>query len=424
MTTITYTFEENIQRAILYLCKSSEDFLVQVVTMVKPEYFELGAHQKIYELTRNHWHEYKELITDSQLVEEFKAVKAEKETLGEFRSEIKFVNALDVQSFSDTEYYINKVEDFAKKESMTQAVLESVEDINNGRLEIVVNRVRDALNVGRQVDLGSNYFEGLQSRYNEEDEGDCEFGTVFPTLDETLGGGGSTGEVYLVVAPPGVGKSVYLANQAVRSAKQGHNVLFISLEMDRKKVEKRVDSIMTRIPMAELKFRVPEIEDRLKKVKERYPDMGEIKSRQFPTRGCSVAQLRAFITQVENYEGFKPDVIIVDYLDIMSSDMLSKYDAQQDIVELLRGLAVEKDVHIWTATQTNREAKKVNVITDAELADCYGKIRVVDLAISLNQTEEEKANGLMRIFVMKSRNGPAHMIIPVRHDVGRLILFE
>ena len=79
---------------------------------------------------------------------------------------------------------------------------------------------------------------------------------------------------------------------------------------------------------------------------------------------------------------------------------------------------------LYTATQTNREAKKVNVITDLELADCYGKIRVVDCAISLNQTEEEHDNGVMRVFIMKNRNGIAHTIIPIRVDYKRLVLFE
>jgi len=420
----TYDFEDNIQKSIIYLCKSSEDFLIQCLPLVKEEYFEATTYQKIFKIIKSHYYEYKEIPNDSQIVEEAKGILSKTERLGEYRSEIDSINSISTLAFSNSEYYLNKVEDFAKKQAFSSAILESLPKIESGDFEFAFERIRESLKVSRKVYLGVDYFDTVKSRYSEENSRKCEYQTVFKTFNEHLGGGIAAGELSIVVAPPGVGKSIYLANQAVTLSKLGYNVLYISLEMDESRVSSRMDSIFTRIPSVELKYKVDEISKRMSMVGERYQPLGRIKVRQFPTKQCSIAQLRAYITQLENYDNFVPQVLIVDYLDIMSSDCISKYDAQQELAENLRGLAIEHNLAVCTATQTTREAKKVKIITDSELADCYGKVRVADFVISLNQTEEERDKGIMRAFSIKNRNGPAHKIVNVRIQYSTLIMME
>lgn len=408
---LQYNFEDNIQRSIVYLCKSSEDFLIQALPLIKSDYFEDETYQKIYTVIEEHYLEYKEIPLDSQIIEEIKPLLGKGETVGHYRSEITSINEIDTIAFSNTEYYLEKVEEFAKKQAFSLAVVESLDDIKGGKFETAFERIRTSLSVGRKQDLGISYFDDITERYSEEGARHCEFPTVYSEYNDHLDGGLARGELAMVVAPPGVGKSVYLANQAVELSKNGYNVLYISLEMDERRVSSRLDSIFTHIPVKDLRFRVPELNARLNMVKEKIPNLGEIKVKQFPTKQCSISQLRAYITQLENYENFKPDVLVIDYLDILSSDSINKYDAQQELAENLRGLAIEKNILVWTATQTNREGTKVSIITDAELADCYGKIRVCDFAISLNQTEEEFDNGVMRVYSMKNRNGIAKRIV-------------
>jgi len=114
--------------------------------------------------------------------------------------------------------------------------------------------------------------------------------------------------------------------------------------------------------------------------------------------------------------------LIVDYLELLRSvrDIDAEYQAQQRIAEELRGLAMEYNLLVWTATQTNRQGAKVNVITDAELGDSYGKIRTCDFSMSLNQTTEEFDNGEMRGYIMKSRNGRARWMCPMKVDYSTL----
>ncbi len=136
--------------------------------------------------------------------------------------------------------------------------------------------------------------------------------------------------------------------------------------------------------------------------------------------------LRALLVQLRNYEEFSPDVIIIDYLELLrpTRENQHEYQAQQRIAEELRGLAMEEKVLLWTATQTNRMGRAVKIITDTELGDSYGKIRTCDFAISLNQNEEEFDAGRMRAYVVKSRNGRPRFTVPMTIDYNILRMEE
>jgi hypothetical protein len=166
------------------------------------------------------------------------------------------------------------------------------------------------------------------------------------------------------------------------------------------------------------------LKDRLHEVKEK--TNGRLLIKEFPTGASNVNQLRALLVQLRLHKNFVPDLIIVDYLELLRPNRIidSEYQAQQRIAEELRGLGVEHNCLIWTASQTNRQARKVNIITDAELGDSYGKIRPADWVISLNQTQEEYDEGSMRVFVIKARDSKQHYLINVSIDYSTLQMRE
>jgi replicative DNA helicase len=231
----------------------------------------------------------------------------------------------------------------------------------------------------------------------------------------------------MVVAPPGVGKSLFLVNQAVQSMIEGKKVLYVSLEMGEDKIAQRFDSIMTLIPQIKLKDVSNQlaVKERLELFKKEFPG-SELVIKEFPTGQASINNIRTLLVQLSNYEEFEPDLLIVDYLELMrpTREILQEYHAQQRIAEELRGLAMENNFLVWTATQTNRQGRLVKVITDAELGDSYGKIRTCDFAMSLNQTEEEFDQGRMRGYVIKSRNGRPRFIVPLEVDYSTLRMQE
>ena len=245
------------------------------------------------------------------------------------------------------------------------------------------------------------------------------------TIDNDLEGGTEPGEMAMFVAPPGVGKSIALCNQGVRTLTENRKVLHISGEMSESRVAKRYDSIMTLLPMAQISSHQLKLNERLEIFKKRFPESRLI-IKEFPTGMFKVNNIRALLNQLKNHEDFVPDLIIVDYLELLrpSLETSAEYMAQQIIARDLRGLAMEHKVMLWTATQTNREGRRVRIITDAELGDSYGKIREADLAISLNQTEEEYDSSVMRGFIMKNRNGKQRYVIPMTVDYNTLYMDE
>ena len=395
--------------------------------MVRDEYFEFPSHQKMFSVIIQFFLNYKKLPTDDQLLEETKKVMASNELFGDYRDELEAINNLDEKSIDNQEYYLDLVEEFAKEQAVKDAILKSVDHLKKKNFGAIEDEVRSAFSVNRNVDLGTNYFSGIKERWERLNSQQLvpKFRTPFETLNEALDGGLAHKEMAMVVAPPGVGKSLFLANQAARSVLDGHNVLYVSLEMAEDRVAQRLDSIFTRIQQSELSNRVEDIEERLEIISKQWEDRGKLMVKEFPTKRLSVTGLRAFLNQLKNYEDFTPDVLIIDYLELMKTDKeMAEYQGQERLAQELRGVASEYGCLVWTATQTNREGKKVNIITDAELADSYGKIRVCDLVFSINQTEQEFDKGAARLYLMKSRNGRARFIVPIGIDYSRLVVSQ
>ena len=424
-----YEFSENIQRGILYLLKSDKDFYLQIVNLVQPTYFEFPVHSRIYSVVRDHYEKYKALPNDDFIEQEIRDTKSEQESLHDYTDEIQYINRLDTSAMDGSEYYLDLIESFAKREAMKDAIKQSLLLIKEDRMEETETLVRNALTVSRSVDIGQQYFADTKDRwdrtYNAEERD--KYKTLLPSLNRSLEGGLGEKELAMVIAPPGVGKSLWLVNQAVQSMIEGRKVLYVSLEMSEDKIAQRFDSVTTLIPQSQLKDPSAQlkVEERLSIFRTNFPD-SRLVIKEFPTGTATVNSLRALLVQLKNYEDFTPDVIIIDYLELLRPvrENQHEYQAQQRIAEELRGLAMESKVLLWTATQTNRQGRAVKIITDAELGDSYGKIRTCDFAISLNQNEEEFDSGTMRAYVVKSRNGRPRFTVPMTIDYNILRMAE
>ena len=420
-----YEFSENIQRGILYLLKSDRDFYLQIVNLVKSEYFEFPVHGKIYNAVRDYYEKYTKLPNDDFIEQELKSRKSERESLHDFTDELTCINRLDTSAMDGEDYYLDIIESFARREAMKEAIKQSLILIKEDRMEETEALVRKALTVSRTVDIGQQYFSDFSDRwdrtYNAE-EAD-KYKTLLPGLNHSLEGGLGNKELAMVIAPPGVGKSLWLVNQAVQSMIEGRKVLYVSLEMSEDKIAQRFDSVTTLIPQSQLKDPSAQLKvaERLSIFRTNFPD-SKLVIKEFPTGTANVNGLRALLVQLKNYEDFEPDVLIVDYLELLRPvrENQHEYQAQQRIAEELRGLAMEAKVLVWTATQTNRQGRAVKIITDAELGDSYGKIRTCDFAVSLNQNEEEFDAGRMRAYVVKSRNGRPRFTVPMEIDYNIL----
>ena len=426
---MAYDFSDNIQRGILYFLKSDKDFYLQIVNLVKPDHFEYPSHARIFTTVHNYYEKYGKLPTDEFILQDVKDKLGSRESVSDYDDELTYINGLDEATISNSEYMLDIVETFAKKEAMKSAIAESISLVQEDRMEEVEALVKEALLIHRDVDTGQDYFSDLHMRWDRtfNEEKKEKYKTVLPSLDRSLEGGLGKKELAMVVAPPGVGKSLYLVNQGVQAMMEGQKVLYVSLEMSEDKIAQRFDSVTTLVPQFKLKDPSSQltVKERLEMFKERFPG-SDLMIKEFPTGQASSNTVRNLLVQLQNYNEFSPDLVIIDYLELLRPvrDIEKEYQAQQRIAEEIRGVAMEFNILVWTATQTNRQGRMVTVITDAELGDSYGKIRTCDFAMSLNQSEEEFDNGVMRAYVMKSRNGRPRFCVHMGVDYGTLRMTE
>ena len=426
---MAYDFSENIQRGILYLLKSNKDFYLQIINLVQPDYFEFPSHSKIFGKVKEHYEKYGKLPTDDFIIQDIKPTLGARENASDYEDELSYINNVDTSTVGNTEYMLDLVEGFAKKEAMKGAIADSISLIKENRIDEVEALVRKALLINRDVDTGQDYFTDLIGRWDRifNKKNEVKYKTVLPSINKSLEGGLGTKEMAMVVAPPGVGKSLYLVNQGVQSMIEGRKVLYISLEMSEDKIAQRFDSIMTLVPQFKLKDPANQltVKERLDMFQQEFPG-SQLVIKEFPTGQATINTIRNLLVQLKNYDEFEPDLLIVDYLELLrpTRDIQQEYHAQQKTAEELRGVAMEYNFLVWTATQTNRQGRMVKIITDAELGDSYGKIRTCDFAMSLNQSEEEFDEGKMRAYVIKSRNGRPRFIVPMDVDYSVLRMSE
>ncbi len=403
---MAYKFAESIQKGILYLAKSDKDFYLQIINLVKPEYFELPSHQLIFESLCKHYNQYKVLPNDSIILEY--ARENNSKEVSEYEDELQWINSMDKTSIHDKEYFLDQIERFAKKERLKLAIVKSVELIKEENFSEVEHIIKDAISLSRTINLGQNFFQDIDGRLDRLNafKREAKFSTPFFKVNDALDGGMNRKELAFVAAVAGLGKSQYLQAQTLTTLMENKKVLYISLEMSEDKVAQRLDCMMACMSQEEIKKDQEKFKSRLDFFKESFPE-SKLIIKEFPCGTANVNTLRALLNQLKNYEDFTPDLIVLDYLELMRpiTEGMPEYQAQERIAQELRGLAAEYNCLIWTATQINRLGARSLVATDADLADSYGKIRTVDFAISLNQTEEERENSTMRIYVMKNRNG-------------------
>ena len=234
-------------------------------------------------------------------------------------------------------------------------------------------------------------------------------------------GGLGAGELGVIVAPAGIGKSWTLAAMGAYGISKGLNVVHYTLELNEAYVGLRYDSIFSGVEGQNLKYHKEEVMEKLFKLD------GNLTIKYYPTKSCTVNTLSAHLKKVITFGG-KTDMILVDYADIMRDVHKTQEmrHALGNIYEDLRGLAGELQVPIWTASQANRSALDEDVIEAGKIAESYAKEMVADFVMSLSRKIEDKISNTGRFHVIKNRFGPDGLTYPSRinTNIGKIEIFE
>jgi len=317
----------------------------------------------------------------------------------------------------DLEYVKDKALDFCRKQAFRGALEEAVDLIQVDKFDDVMDLMRNALSVGSTPSVGHNFFEDMDARFIHIARNPIPTG--IPKIDEKsiLGGGLGKGEIGVITAPTGVGKSHMLVNLGCAALQAGFNVIHYTFELTETRTGLRYDSNLCDIPSNDVPERKEEV---IAYYEENKDVLGRLMIKEYPTGTATVQTLRSHIEKL-SLKGFIPHVLIIDYADIMRSSR--QYDSMRHelkkVYEDLRNLAMEKNLPVWTASQSNRDAANSDVIGLESMAESYGKAQIADVVLSISRKAEEKSTGVGRLFVAKNRAGRDGILFPIKIDTAK-----
>jgi replicative DNA helicase len=401
------TYGTAFQIKVLSSLLTHKEFLQQMHDVLSEEYFDNQAHRWVVKQILDYYEQYNTTPTMEVLKVEMKKVENEVLQLS-IKEQLREAYQ---SSTADLEYIEKEFSSFCKNQQLKKALLNSVDLLNSGDFESIRGLIDNALKAGNDKNIGHEYLKDTEARYREDAR------KVVPTpwekFNEFMQGGLGNGDFGLIFGNPGGGKSWTLVALGGYAVKMGYNVLHYTLELGEDYVGRRYDAFFTGKPVDTLsKHRA-----RIDEVVEQLP--GQLIIKEFSPGMATVNTIRAHIQKCQDLE-FSPDLILIDYVDLLSSkkrvnDRKGEID---DIYLSTKGLAKELQLPVWSVSQVNRAGAKDDVIEGDKAAGSYDKMMVTDIAISLSRKKEDKVNGTGRFHIMKNRYGMDGMTFSVVADTS------
>jgi len=316
----------------------------------------------------------------------------------------------DVQ---DAEYIKDVALDFCKKQILKEAILKSVPLLERSSFEDIQALIDNAMKLGLDNDYGYDYIKDFEKRFEIQARNPVTTG--WGIVDGLCKGGLGRGELGVVIAPTGVGKSMVLVHLGAQAIKEEKTVIHYTLELQDTVVACRYDSCITGMSLMEIFSKKDEVYDEIKDLK------GKLIVKEYPTKSASTATIHNHLEKLRQRD-ISVDMIIVDYADLLSSktNLSEKRHQLESIYEELRGIGQEFECPVWTASQTNRSGLSEEVITMEKISEAFNKCFVADFIFSLARTAEDKTTNGGRMYVAKNRNGPDGMVYPIFMDTSNV----
>jgi len=381
-------------------------FINQIADILSPKYFESDANNWIVETVLEYHKEYKtsptlEVIKVKQQELDHDVLK--EQIVAHMKDAWRYIEA------DDLPFIKQQAIDFCKNQEIKKAILGSVDLLKHGQYDEIKAKIDNALKSGGDKDIGHDYMVSIEERYTDAVRDTKE--TPWEIVNDLTDGGLGKGELAVFVAPAGIGKSWGLINIGAHAIKKGMTVLHYTLELNQAYVGLRYDSVVTGIANQNLKHYQSQVKEELEKMD------GELIIKHYPTKSVSVMGLRSHVEKCIMQDK-KPDVIIVDYADLLKGHGQEKRHELEGIYEDLRGMAGEYDIPVWTASQANRSALEEDVIDASKVSESYGKVMVADFIISLSRKVQDKLAGTGRWHVIKNRFGPDGITLPSKMNTS------
>jgi hypothetical protein len=409
-------FGYNFQIKLIASLFTDRAYLQQITDILEPNMFESEANHFIVDTIKKYFQTYKSPPTMEVMkvqVDEVENDVLKTTVIDHLKDAYKQLEA------EDLEFVKEKTLMFCKNQKLKHAIIKSVDLLKGNDFESIKTLIDESLKAGSDREVGHEYLEEIDLRYEESVRNAITTG--WEVIDDLADGGLGKGELGVMVAPAGIGKSWALVNIGANAVKAGLKVIHYTLELNEHYVGLRYDSVFTGIAAQELKYNIDDVKKKLTSIK------GNLIVKYYPTKGASVNSISAHIEKCI-VQGFKPDLIIVDYADLLRGTGKSRELRHElgNLYEDLRGIAGEHEMPVWTASQANRSALEEDVIGAEKIAESYAKIMTADFVISLSRKIEDKIAGTGRWHVIKNRFGPDGVTLPSKMNAsnGQIDIFE
>ena len=399
----------DLQTIILQTIVKNEDFCRKVIPHVKSEYFE-NEKKPVYELILSFISKFNKVPNVTALEVEFQSSAALNRS--DANDILSCIKSIDRGEPSDTDWLLNRTEEWCKQRAVTIAIVKSISIIDGKDKKHTEGAIPDilskALAISFDTNIGHDYLENVDQRYDfyhlQEDKSPFDI----ELLNTITKGGVSRKTLNIVLAGTGVGKSLAMCHFAADNLRQGKNVLYITLEMAEEKIAERIDANLLDVQIDQIE-NLPRDTFKTKVSKIREKTQGKLIIKEYPTATAHVGHFRALLDELRMKKDFSPDSIYIDYLNICASSRMkglggsvNTYSYIKAIAEELRGLAVEFNVPIWSATQVTRSGFGNTDVELTDTSESFGLPATADLMFALISTE--KLEGLNQLMIKQLKN--------------------
>ena len=426
---VKYNWDENFQRRIIGMSLTDAQFLVQAISLIKPEYFNNECHYLVCKTLFDYYENYKNLpekFVMQDLVN--KEINSKDEPVKIYYSaEIESIYEAFVPSSNSRDILLDKILKFARIQELKIAMAISTKELKEKPedqevWEAAEERIKKALSTNKAVDTGYDFLidrEKFYSELNLTTSAAEKFSPGLPMIESLVKSGWQRGELHAFMALTGQGKSLALSKVAVENLKRHKKVVFISLELAWVTVCQRFVGQFAQVDINEILSQKHNIEDVFESYLKDLHDKNLFNIKQYALGSPTVNDIRAFLTNLKS-KGFQFDVVIVDYAgEIKQYSGVKTYESQAMIMRDLKCMAQEENCVVVTAIQSNKEGTKLGEAESLNLgnmAASFDQAQKLDSIWSITRNPDEANAGLGRVTGVKVRNGQTGACFPVRFD--------
>lgn len=419
--------EKSIFSNLLY----NETFARKTLPFLKEDYFQNKLDKKLYKLIDEYVEKYNSVPSKAALVIEASEVSGLNDE--EHKLLVESIHTLE-EVKADEQWLVDQTEKFCQDKAIYNAIMESIQIMNgqsdNGKGNIP-KILSDALAISFDTHIGHDFLDDYESRYEFYHQKEKRVPFDLDYFNTITKGGLPLKTLNIALAGTGVGKSLFMCHCAASNLSSGYNVLYITMEMAEEKIAERIDANLLNEPMDMLSMLPKETyEKKVERVKNK--TTGKLIIKEYPTASASAGHFRHLINELKLKRNFVPDIIYIDYLNICMSSRLkygsnvNSYTYIKSIAEELRGLAVEFNVPIVSATQTTRSGYTNTDLGLEDTSESFGLPATADFMFALISTEEMEDLGQILVKQLKNRyNDPSmHRKFVVGIDRAKMRLYN